>query len=191
MAVCLAALIAAAPAAAQPRDTMNSTPRTFAGQTTRDSDFGSSRSFAPLLDRVRPFRDTPRTYPAAAPREAPRAGAGPTLSRPTGLQSPSLRRQGFTGSSTPVDEPDAPPGTPVPFTDRISSRGFVSPLDVIGLPVLSADGRSLGRVETVATDVSAARQSIIVRPVDEADAPLRLSPYRLVYDAARGALVLD
>ena len=191
LAIGLAALIGAAPAAAQQRDTMNSTPRTFAGQTTRASDFGSARSFESLLQRQRPFRDTRLTYPSASTGETPRTATRFDIDRPVGLQPLPAARQRFNGSATPVGEPDAPPGTPVPVIDRISSRGFLSAVEAVGLPVVARDGTPLGHVETVATNVAAARQSFVVRTDDAARPLMRIPSSRVVYDAAQGVLVLD
>lgn len=136
------------PAAAQPRDGFNSTPRTFAGQVTRGSDLVS-----PLTDGYRrpmPFRDTRYTYPSA-----PTDPAGPTdsvldtITRDIGLAptAPAIRR-GF-GSSAPPSGPPGLPGPPMTVVDPIAERGFVSMMELIGLPVVTSGGEALGTVLTV------------------------------------------
>ena len=132
LAVVLGIAVVQTPAHGQRRDTMNSTPRTFAGQTTRLYDFPGG-ALEGRTER-RPLRTTRLTYPGASSGETPRTLSRRELVGPvTGLSAlPEMRRR-FNGSATPVDEPDAPPGTPVSIVDPVARRGFVSVHELIGV----------------------------------------------------------
>ena len=162
-----AVLLPAPPASAQPRDGFNSTPRTFPGQVTRQID-----QFSPLSDRFRrfrPFRDTRLTYPSASNGLTPRTPSvlermgDVDLSRPL----PTMPR-GF-GSSAPPSGPPGPVGPPVDVVDPISDRGFVSMLELVGLPVVDQAGNAIGIVETVGRNGTTGAGQILVPFPDNPD----------------------
>lgn len=168
---------------AQPRDGYNSTPRTFAGQVTRSADF-----LSPLDDGYRrpmPTRDTRYTYPAAAT-----GGASLTdsvldgIARDVGLPPIDVGMPRGFGSSAPPSGPPGPAGPPLTVVDPISERGFVSMMEIIGLPVVTPGGEAVGTIVSVGHDAAG--------PIAVVDGtggpPLALPIGRLRLDRATGTV---
>ena len=177
------------PAHGQRRDTMNSTPRTFAGQTTRLYDFPGG-ALEGRTER-RPLRTNRLTYPGASSGDTPRtlsrreSGAGVAGLSP----APEIPRR-FNGSATPVNEPDAPPGTPVPIVDPVTRRGFVSVHELLGVPAVSATGTPLGRIETATLNVETGSRGVVIRRYDTPDSVLVVPLSRVIRDRATGQAIV-